>query len=203
MPLSVELKVYFDYKSPFAYVAMEPALALSERYAVETRFIPFTLRIKGPGQRSQYSDWKARYSYMDVRRWANKRGGFTIRGPRKVYDSSPALIGGLFAQREGFFAEYSLEVFRRFFEHRLEIDLPDEVAALVADLGREADAYRAYLGGPGPAALDACIDEAHADHVFGVPMFRLDGELFWGHDRIPLLEERLVERGLQRRRTPA
>lgn len=192
------LKVYFDYKSPFAYLAMEPALDLPRRYAVEARYLPFTLRIKGPGQRSVYSDWKARYSYLDARRWANRRGGFIIRGPRKVYDSAPALIGGLFAQREGFFERYSLEVFRRFFERELEIDDPAEVAALVAELGEDGAAYQRYFEGEGAADLDACIEEAHADEVFGVPIFCLEGELFWGHDRIPLLEERLREYGLAR-----
>jgi 2-hydroxychromene-2-carboxylate isomerase len=42
------------------------------------------------------------------------------------------------------------------------------------------------------------MEEAHEDHVFGVPLFILDGEQFWGHDRIPLLEERLRELGLGR-----
>jgi 2-hydroxychromene-2-carboxylate isomerase len=178
---------------------MEPAFALPERYEVQLRFLPFTLRIKGPGQRSVYSDWKARYSYMDARRFANRRGGFVIRGPRKVYDSAPALIGGLFAQRQRFFERYSLEVFARFFEHRLEIDEPAQIAALIAELGHDADAYREFLAGDGAKQLDACIEEAHADHVFGVPLFIVNGEQFWGHDRMPLLEERLGELGLVRK----
>jgi 2-hydroxychromene-2-carboxylate isomerase len=194
----LELKLYFDYKSPYAYLAMQPAFDLPRRFDVSMRFLPFTLRIKGKGERSIYSEWKVRYSYMDARRWANRRGGLTIRGPRKVYDSTPSLVGGLFAQREGFFERYSLEVFRRFFEHRIEVDVPVEIAALVSELGGDSAAYRDYLAGEGAAALDACIEEAHADHVFGVPIFCLDGELFWGHDRIPLLEERLRERGLVR-----
>jgi 2-hydroxychromene-2-carboxylate isomerase len=179
---------------------MEPAFALPKRFDVELRFLPFTLRIKGPGQRSIYSEWKARYSYMDARRWANRRGGFVIRGPRKVYDSSPALIGGLFAQRERFFERYSLEVFARFFEHRLEIDEPGEVAALIDELGHDSAGYREFLVGDGAKQLDACIEEAHADHVFGVPLFIVNGEPFWGHDRIPLLEERLTELGLAKER---
>jgi 2-hydroxychromene-2-carboxylate isomerase len=178
---------------------MEPAFTLSQRFDVTVRFIPFTLRIKGPGQRSIYSEWKARYSYLDARRWANRRGGFAIRGPRKVYDSSPALIGGLFAQRERFFESYSLEVFRRFFEHRIEIDEPAQVAALIGELGHDPAAYQEFLARDGAKQLDACVEEAHADHVFGVPLFVLDGEPFWGHDRMPLLEERLGERGLARR----
>ena len=195
----MELKVYFDYKSPFAYLAMEPALALPARFDVSARCIPFMLRIKGPGERSIYSEWKARYSYMDARRWANQRGGFMIKRSAQGLRLLPALIGGLFAQREGFFHRYSREVFRRFFEHRLEIDEPDQVAALIGELGHDPAAYREFLAGDGAKQLDACIEEAHADHVFGVPLFVLSGEQFWGHDRMPLLEERLTEIGLARK----
>jgi len=193
-----ELKLYFDYKSPFAYLAVEPGFALPERYAIELRWIPFSLRLKGKGERSQYSEWKAQYSYMDARRWANRRGGFPIKGPLKIYDSSPALIGGLFAQRAGFFRPYTEQVYARFFRRELEIDLPDQVAALIAELGHSAADYRAYLAGDGPAALEACIAAAHADEIFGVPIFVFRGERFWGHDRMPLLEERLAEHGLRR-----
>jgi 2-hydroxychromene-2-carboxylate isomerase len=192
------LKLYFDYKSPFAYLAVEPAFALPDRYAIEVRWIPFVLRIKGSGERSQYSEWKARYSYMDARRWANRRGGFPIKGPPKVYDSSPALIGGLFATRHGFFRPYTESVFSRFFSRELEIDVPEQIAGLVEALGHDGRAYRTYLDGPGAHDLEACIDEAHADRIFGVPLFVFRGEQFWGHDRMPLLEERLTEAGLRR-----
>lgn len=192
------VKLYFDYKSPFAYLAAEPAFALPERYDIALRWIPFTLRIKGRGERSQYSEWKARYSYLDARRWANRRGGFPIRGPRKVYDTAPALIGGLFAQREGVFREYTLQAYARFFDHRLELDAPDEIAALLGDCGASPEAYRAFLADEGPRLLESCIAEAHADHVFGVPLFFFRGEPFWGNDRMALLEERLREAGLAR-----
>lgn len=197
-PAPGELKLYFDYKSPFAYLAVEPAFALPERYAVELRWIPFVLRLKGRGERSQYSEWKAKYSYMDARRWANKRGGFLIKGPPKVYDSSPALIGGLFAARHGFFRPYTETVFSRFFSREVEIDLPEQIAGVIAALGHSGEEYQAYVRGRGPEDLQACIDEAHADHVFGVPLFVFRGEQFWGHDRMPLLEERLAEAGLRR-----
>jgi 2-hydroxychromene-2-carboxylate isomerase len=193
---SNEVKLYFDYKSPFAYLAAEPAFALPESYQVSLRWIPFTLRIKGKGERSQYSEWKARYSYLDARRWANRRGGFPIRGPKKVYDTTPALIGGLYAMRAGVFREYTLQAYARFFDHRLELDIADQVAALLAECGASAEAYRAFLASEGPKQLEACIAEAHADHVFGVPLFIFRGEPFWGNDRIALLEERLREAGL-------
>jgi 2-hydroxychromene-2-carboxylate isomerase len=191
------VKLYYDYKSPFTYVAMAPAFELAERYSVELRWLPFLLRIKGPGQRSIYSDWKAKYSYLDARRAANRRGGLRILGPKKIYDSAPALVGGLYAMRQGFFRPYTEAVFERFFRRELEIDVPEQVAALVDELGHSGEEYLGFVAGEGPRALDASIEEAHADHVFGVPIFVFRGELFWGQDRIPLLEERLAEAGLR------
>jgi len=191
------IKLYFDYKSPFAFLAMQPAFDLPLRFDVEVRWIPYLLRIKGKGERSIYSEWKARYSYMDARRWANRRGGFPIKGPLKVYDSSPALIGGLYAQERGFFRPYTEAVYARFFERELEIDLADQIASLVDELGHSGSEYLAWSRQEGQARLERCVDEGHQDHIFGVPIFLFEGEVFWGHDRIPLLEERLTEHGLR------
>jgi len=192
------LKLYFDYKSPYAFLAVEPAFRMPERFRVQLRWIPYLLRIKGKGERSLYSEWKARYSYMDARRWANRRGGFPIKGPLKIYDSTPSLIGALYAQDHGFFRPYTELVYARFFERQLEIDQPQAVAGAIDELGHSGADYLAWAADEGASRFEACIEEGHEDHVFGVPIFVLDGEVFWGHDRIPLLEERLTERGLRR-----
>ncbi len=193
-----EVKLYFDFKSPFAFLAKDPAFELPDRFAISVRWIPFILRIKGKGERSIYSEYKARYSYLDARRWANRRGGFPIKGPLKIYDSVPALIGGLYAMREGFFRRYSDQVFSRFFDRRLEIDRAAEVASLIDELGHNGLAYLEYLEGEGAREFEACQREAEGDHVFGVPLFLFRGEPFWGHDRLVLLEERMTEAGLVR-----
>ncbi len=191
------IKLYFDYKSPFAFLAMQPAFDLPERFNVEIRWIPYLLRIKGKGERSIYSEWKARYSYMDARRWANRRGGFPIKGPLKVYDSTASLIGALYAQQHGFFRAYTEAVYARFFKRELEIDLPEEIAGLVDELGHSGADYRVWSKAEGHSLLDRCVEEGHEDHIFGVPIFLFEAEAFWGHDRIPLLEERLSEHGLR------
>jgi 2-hydroxychromene-2-carboxylate isomerase len=188
--------MYSDYKSPFAFLAFDPAFALEERYGVRVRWIPFQLRIKGKGERSTYSEYKAKYSYLDARRWAKPRG-LVIRGPLKVYDTTPALIGGLFAERHGVLREYSRRVFKSFFRRELEIDQPEAIAAVLDALGLSRAGFRDYLGGEGAATYARAQEEAAADHVFGVPLFLFDGEPFWGHDRLPLLEQRLTEAGLR------
>lgn len=195
---STEIKMYSDYKSPFAYLAFDPAFALEQRYNVRIRWIPFQLRIKGKGERSIYSEYKARYSYLDARRWAQPRG-LVIRGPLKVYDTRPALIGGLFAHREGRLLDYSRKAYELFFRREFEADQPDAVAALLESLGLSGEAYRDYLAGEGARAYDRAQEEAAADNIFGVPIFIFDKEPFWGHDRIPVLEEKLTAAGLRRR----
>ncbi|MFN2425828.1 MAG: DsbA family protein [Candidatus Binatia bacterium] len=193
-----ELKLYFDFKSPYAFLAKDPAFALTDRFDVSLRWIPFILRIKGKGERSIYSEYKARYSYMDARRWANRRGGFPIKGPLKVYDSVPSLVGALYAMREGFFRNYADQVYARFFDRRLEIDQPAAVAALVGELGHDGAGFLEYLAGPGVAEFEVCQQEAADDHVFGVPLFVFRGEPFWGYDRMALLEETMAGAGLAR-----
>jgi 2-hydroxychromene-2-carboxylate isomerase len=191
------VKMYSDYKSPYAYLAFDPAFALEERYAIRVRWIPFQLRIKGRGERSQYSEYKARYSYLDARRWAKPRG-IVIRGPLKIYDTTPALIGGLFAERHGRLIEYSRKAFELFFRREFEADEADAVAALIASLGMPAKEYREYLEGAGMRDYERAQQEAAEDNVFGVPLFLFEREPFWGHDRIPLLEERMTEMGLRK-----
>jgi len=194
---SNEVKMYSDFKSPYAYLAFDPGMALPLRFDVRLRWIPFQLRLKGKGERSQYSEYKVKYSYMDARRHAKPRG-LWIRGPLKVYDTTPAAIGGLFAEQHGRFLDYGRLAFKHFFLREFEADQPEAVAKLLGTIGLSENEFLDYLGGEGGAAYERAQHEAAEDHVFGVPFFIFRGEPFWGHDRIPMLEERLSEAGLRR-----
>ena len=186
-----ELKMYSDFKSPYAYLAFDPAFELAQRYPVTLRWIPFQLRLKGKGERSVYSEYKVKYSYMDARRHAKERG-LWLRGPLKIYDTTPALIGGLFAERQGRLLDYGRRPFELFFKRELEVDQPEAVAGVIASLGMSDRAYLDYLAGEGAGAYERAQQEASEDHVFGVPMFLFEGEQFWGHDRLGLLESRIA-----------
>lgn len=192
-----EVKLYFDYKSPYAFLAADPAFALEERFRLRLRWMPCQLRIKGRGERSVRSEWKVKYSYLDARRWAAPRG-IIIKGPRKIYDTRPALIGALYAMRADCFRVYTQEAFRRFFLRELELDESEAIAVLLGECGASADGYREYLAGEGPAEQDQCEAQAEADHAFGVPLFFFRDQPFWGYDRLPVLEECLSAAGLRR-----
>lgn len=191
-----EVKMYSDYKSPFAYLAFERGLKLQQFYNVTVRWIPFQLRIKDKGERSLYSEYKTRYSYLDARRWAKSRG-LVIRGQPKVYDTRIALIGGLFAQKHDQLLPFNRKVYELFWKRELQPDDADQVAAVASSVGLSAEQYRTYLAGEGIADYERAQDEAAADHIFGVPIFVFENEPFWGHDRIAVLEQRLAEDGLK------
>src|SRR5260370_27835132 len=103
----VTIKLYYDYKSPFTYLAMHPAYALMESHRVLLPYIPHELDVRGSfgGELDQRSerDWrKVRYQYLDARRYANARG-MIVRGPQKIFDSKLSLRSGLFADKHGLF----------------------------------------------------------------------------------------------------
>ncbi len=185
-----------DYKSPFAYLAKDPAYALEDEFDVAVEWRHFTLDIPsflGAVETRSETEWrKVRYAYMDMRRWANKRG-MTVRGPRRVYDSSPAAIGMQYAQAQGVFRPYNDRVFERFWNHELEVDDVPALTALLGEIGADEKGFADYLHGEGREHHDALRLETENLGVFGVPSFVLNGEIFWGYDRMELLRERLRE----------
>ena len=189
------ITVYTDYKSPYAYLAVRPAYALEVEYDVRLNWLPYTLNIPlylgNVDDRNDHQWRRVRYSYMDARRLAN-RVGLVVRGPKKIFDSSLAGIGLLFAKREGVFRRYNDIVFARFWKRELDIEDPQALKSRARRGGRRhLFVPRATSKAKGGTSIDHVIAEAHDLGVFGVPMFVLDGELFWGGDRIDLLKERL------------
>src|SRR5215475_15473948 len=141
---------YFDYKSPYAYLAQEETYRLQEDFDVEVDWVPYTLDIPsylGAAEvdesgrviqetRNAHQWRRVKYSYMDCRREANRRG-LVIRGPRKIFDSSLANAGMLYAKRHGTFRAYHDSVFERFWKRELDIESPAALAPVLAECGTD------------------------------------------------------------------
>lgn len=188
------LRIYTDYKSPFAYIANKRLFEIERDLDVELEWRPYTLRIPefmgAVEERTPHFWRKVRYLYMDARRLANAQG-LTIKGPKRIYNGFFASAGMLYAQRHGFFRAYHDTVFRKFWNRELDIDELPEMSAVIASLGGSAAEFEVYVQGDARAEHDRIIDEAEALGVFGVPAMVFNGELFWGTDRIDLLVERI------------
>jgi 2-hydroxychromene-2-carboxylate isomerase len=199
--------VYIDYKSPYAYLAKDLAYELERDYRVRLDWLPYVLdipsflgsaRIDADGRvvedaRNPHQWRRVRYSYMDCRRQAQKRG-LVVRGPQKIWDSSLAAGGMLYAKRDGeaVLRRYHDMIFERFWRRELDIEDPQVMAGVLAEAGADSAGFAAYMAGEGRQELDRICRAAEAIGVFGVPSFVIDGELFWGREHLPDIRERLA-----------
>ena len=188
---------YFDFMSPFAYLAEHRLRELAARYEGKAKFVchPIDLiaaRFKagntGPFNRDQPAKMKA--LMMDLRRWA-KRYGIPIGFPKGL-ETARLNRGYFYAMQQGRGADYMKAGF----------------AAVWAESGNPADEglirQVASKAGLSPEKLLASTEspealreyekennEAQARGVFGVPIFMVDDQIYWGNDRIEFLEEYL------------
>jgi len=190
---------YIDYKSPYAYLAKDLAYELEGDFGVEVDWLPYVLdipsflgsaRVDGSGkvieeQRNPHQWRRVRYSYMDCRRQARKRG-LVIRGPQKIWDTTLASIGMLYAKHQGSAAlrRYHDITFERFWKRELDIEDPRVIGAVLAEAGADTAGFSAYAAREGREELERVCRAAEANGIFGVPSFVVDGELFWGREHL-------------------
>src|ERR1700751_2465817 len=152
MAIRQTVAVYTDYKSPYAYLAKDLVYELERDFPVRIDWLPYRLdissflgssRLDDKGrvieeQRNAHQWRRVRYSYMDCRRQARKRG-LVIRGTQKIWDSKIALCGMLFAKRQGdaVLRRYHDIVFERFWRRELDIENPDVIAAVLTETGAD------------------------------------------------------------------
>ena len=196
---------YFDYKSPYAYLAEQATRALAAETGATVESLPYTLDIPSylgraevdaggrvlSEERNAHQWRRVRYSYMDCRREASRRG-MVLRGPRKIFDSSIAHVGFLWAKRSGDPRAYHESVFQDFWRRELDIEDPSAIRAVLDRSGVSTAGFEEFLAAEGRREHDRLRAEAEALGVFGVPSYLVDGELFWGAERIERVRERLL-----------
>jgi 2-hydroxychromene-2-carboxylate isomerase len=167
---------------------------------VKLRFIPYGVNIRktyGDLDNPAVERRKVRYLYLDARRIAKARG-LIIYPPKKIFSCRLAFYGGQFAAKNDRFIQYSDCVFERFWKHELDVEKSDAIDGVLTEVGLDAGEFHRYFDGEARADLDRCFEEADRDQVFGVPTFIIDGEPFWGEDRIDWLIKKLDALDLRR-----
>jgi 2-hydroxychromene-2-carboxylate isomerase len=195
------LPIYIDYKSPYAYLATGPAYDLERTHDVAIDWRPYTLEIPeflgAVASRNAHQWRRVKYSYMDARRIANTRG-ITVLGPQKIYNSRPVHVAMLYAKAGGRLRAFQDRALELFWKRQLDIESTEALAAQLQAAGLDGAGFAAYLAGEGGALHDRLKAEAEAAGIFGVPTYVIDGEIYWGGDRAPMVIERLDAMGLKR-----
>lgn len=194
-PDSPRVDVFIDLRSPYSYLAIAPARALAERSGIAFDWWPFITDFQSAyggavEERAPRDVAKLKYLYMDCRRLARQQG-LTIRATTKLWDATVASQALLFAKNKGRLWAFCDPLLAAFWRREFDLESAAALDAAMAAAGMDVEEWRAWRAAHGPGNLAAAIARAEQLGVFGAPTFVWQGELFWGGDRLPLLEAAL------------
>jgi 2-hydroxychromene-2-carboxylate isomerase len=189
---------YFSIQSPWAYIghALFQELAAAHRLAVRYKPVVLVELFSETGglPLAKRHPARQRYRMMELQRWRDKRGlSFHLR-PRHWPFNARLVDGAVLAAIE---AGHDPEPFLRsafvgVWERELDLADPAIVTQLADEAGLPGAALVARAGSEAIGAVyDQNRQDAIAVGVFGSPAWVLDGEVFWGQDRIELLDDAL------------
>jgi 2-hydroxychromene-2-carboxylate isomerase len=190
------LEIYWDFSSPFAYLGSTQAKALAARTGAALVWRPMLLGavFKAIGQVDvpllAWSDAKRRYYFKDMVRWAdfwNVPLKWPSRFPMNTVKALRTYLC-LPAEKRDAFREAT---FRAYWAD--DRDINDE-KVLEELIGKGADEVLARCSAPEvKQELFSATQRAVDAGVFGAPTWVVDGkDLFWGQDRIALVERTLT-----------
>jgi 2-hydroxychromene-2-carboxylate isomerase len=195
MSSAAPVDFYFEFSSPYGYIASQLADALEQRIGRPLAWHPFLLGpvFKMTGQAPLVDiPMKGAYSRRDFERSARWHG-VAYAHPPKFPIGTVSALRAYYWTRERDAAQarkLAKALYRAFFAEGRDISAP----ATVLDVAQAAGIDRAALasGLEDPALKELAkqkVDAAIARGVFGSPFFIVDGEPFWGVDRLPMLED--------------
>lgn len=217
--MSLELDVYWSFRSPYSYLATGRLVALHERYDVHVNVkIVLPIAVRKPEFFDTVNPLWPPYLMRDTQRIAEQQG-IPYRWPRpdpivqniatrEIASEQPYIWRlsrlGMEASDRGCGLPFIDEVSQTIWSGRVDgwhegEHLAQAAARAGLDLaemeetisGREADYDR---------RLAEHDDQLKAAGHWGVPTFVFEGEPFFGQDRLDLLEWRMKQRGLSERR---
>jgi 2-hydroxychromene-2-carboxylate isomerase len=192
-PSLKKITCYFDFISPYAYLAFEhlPKALEGISYAVRYKPVLFAGLLKhhgqlGPAEIAPKRDW----TYRQVL-WLAQRHGIDLTLPTShPFNPLGLLRLAVACDAQGLPNRYVTEtIFRHVWCSGEEASDAARLAQLTVQLAPtcapDSDAVKAQL--------KANTEEAIAKGLFGVPTFEVDGKLFWGLDALPMLRDYLTQ----------
>lgn len=196
------IEFWFDFVSPYGYVASERIEAIAAKAGRKLIWRPFLLgaifKVSGAQPLTQLPAMKSDYSKHDFERSARQFGI-----PYKMPPGFPASTVG--AARCYYWAElrdaakaanFVHRCYRGYFADGRDISKVDVVADIAAASGFPREEALAGMNDQViKDRLKAVVDEAIQRGIFGSPFIVVDGEKFWGADRLDQVGEWLRRGG--------
>lgn len=199
MPAPIDF--YFDFSSPYGYLASTRIDAIGAEHGREVNWHPILLgavfKVSG-GAPLTTIPLKGEYSVRDMARCARVMGvAFELPSKFPIPTQHAARLA-LWGQGSdpSRAKQLSGALYHAYFAEDRDISNPDVCADVAAENGYDrAAAVAGMVDAAVKDALKAQVDQAIARKVFGSPYFIVDGEPFWGADRLDHVERWLATGG--------
>jgi 2-hydroxychromene-2-carboxylate isomerase len=198
--MSRTIDYYFTMVSPWAYIGDALFKSIARKHRLDVVYRPVNLGKLFPNSGGlplgQRHPLRQQYRLIELQRWREKRGlsSFAIQPKNWPFDPTlaDACVLALVAAKVDPSAFISAG-FKAIFEQQRGLADRAVIADVLKACGADAEAILAAAGTDAiKQAYDANYDHALAAGAFGSPAYVLDGEVFWGQDRLELLDEALT-----------
>lgn len=197
------LDFYFDFISPFGYLASLRVDDLAARYGRTCRWHSMllgisVLKVMGLPPLPKIP-LKGEYLRVDLDRYL-RRHSITLKRNRDAPPVNPLPAGRLFhlidRDDPALAKRVAQALLHAHWREAGDIGTPEAVIAIAAGVGADAETLRAgFASGEAEKLLRAAVDASLARGVFGSPYFIVEGEPFFGLEKMELLEEWLASGG--------
>ena len=199
-----KVEFFYDYSSPWTYLAFTRIEDLCRATGAELVWRPIlvggifnTVNPSVYESRQHPVPVKARYMLKDLGDWA-AYCGVKIAFPPSVFpvNSVKALRGALVALEHGRISTYSAAVFASYFGDDLDISRDEILQPIVERVGLDAAEFFEKIDRPDyKQHIRANTDECMRRGGFGSPTMFVGADMYFGNDRLPLVERALRRAG--------
>jgi 2-hydroxychromene-2-carboxylate isomerase len=186
------LEFYFDYGSPYSYLADTQIEAIARRTGAAVVRKPMLLGgvFKATGNGSPMTiELKSKWSATDLPMWAKHYGVPFQSNPFFPVNTLALMRGATAAEIDGVFDRYHPAMFRAMWVDGRNLNDIKEVVAVLKAAGLDAQKIGNRIQDQDVKdRLKTVTDEAVSRGVFGAPTSFVDGMMFFGNDRLPFVE---------------
>jgi 2-hydroxychromene-2-carboxylate isomerase len=204
MTTTPRFEFFYDCSSPWTFFAFTRVIPLLERLQVPIQWRPILVggvfnavnkELYAVRESMFSNERRLKHYFKDLSDWAELCGVSVIQPDVFPVNSAKAMRGAIFAAEQNAIVPWSDAVFRAYWCDNRDISQPEVLAELASAVGLDAPALLTAVDSPPyKDALRANTDDLIARGGYGSPtMFINSDDMYFGNDRLPLVEMRLQQ----------
>lgn len=199
--MTKKVEFLFDFGSPNAYLSWKVVPEIEKRTGTTFQYVPVLLggifkatNNVSPVIANQGIRNKNEYQFLEIERFVKKHGLTKFKfNPHFPVNTLQIMRGAIAAEMENILPKYMDAVMAAMWEDGKKMDDPDVIKAVLDAAGIDGAHILARTGEADvKAKLVANTEDAVNRGAFGIPTFYVDGDIYFGKDRLRDVEEAIA-----------